>query len=111
MVEQIIGVTECVQNIVEEGLMIRVMERDTAADIFSYISTGEMATATLVNTGMDDRVQTAYNSRQWYKFVSTRRLCECIHVIQMGMTQDRAHKHTDEAEQGDYAEIAVSDNR
>ena len=84
--EQTRGVTECVQNIVEDALRIRVMEGDTVEAIFSYMSAGEMKNATRVNIGIGDRVQDACNSRQWYNLMSKRRLRDCINVIQIGTT-------------------------
>ena len=111
VIEQTRGMTEGVQAIAKEVLRISVMEGDTAAGIFSHISTGEMATATLVNTGMDDRVQAAYSIRQCCKLVSTRRLQEYITVIQTRTTRDRAHKQADKIEQDNYAEITVTDDR
>ena len=83
VVEQTRRVIECVQNIVEEALRIRVVEGDSAEDIFSYMSAGEMMNATLINIGIGNRVQDAYNSRQQYEFVSLRRLHDCINMVQI----------------------------
>ena len=86
VVEQTRGVTEYVQNIVNEALRIKVMEGDTAEDTFSYMSAREMMNVTFINMGIGDRVQDAYNSRQQYKFVSSRRLRECIQMMQGATT-------------------------
>ena len=58
------GVTECVQNIVVEALRIKVIEGNTAEDMFSYIPTEEMLIAALIDIGIGNRVQDAYNIRQ-----------------------------------------------
>ena len=58
--ELIRGVIECAQNIVKEALRIRVMEGDTAEDIFSYMFAREMIHIASVNKDIDDRVRDAY---------------------------------------------------
>jgi hypothetical protein len=71
-----------VQNSVAEALRIKVMEGNTAMDIFSYMLAEEMIHAALINTGICDKVKDVYNNIQRYKFLSSIRLCECTHVIQ-----------------------------
>ena len=42
VLERTTGVPECMQNIVAEALKIKVMERNTTEDIFSYMPAKEM---------------------------------------------------------------------
>jgi hypothetical protein len=105
VLEQTRGVAECVQNIVTEATRNRVMGGDTVENIFSYMSTAAMTNATLINTGIGNRVQDAHNSRQRYKL---RQLRDCIHVMQMGTTHGREHGQASETEQVDYVDIAVA---
>ena len=51
------------QNIVAEVLRIKTMEEDTAEDIFSYMSAGEMMNATPNNIGLGNMTEDVYNSR------------------------------------------------
>ena len=52
-------------------------------------STIEIIDTTLVNKGIGNIFQDAYNRRQMYKFVSARRLYVCISMMQTVITQDR----------------------
>ena len=87
------------------------MEGDIVEDVFGYISTGEIVNGTLVNIEIGNWVRDAYNRSQINLFVSLRRLRECIHVMQMRITQDREHKPASETKQGDYLDISVAYNR
>ena len=77
------------RNNFTEALRSRMMEGDTKEDISSYMSAGEMTTATLINTRIGDRVQDAHTSRQRYRFVSSRRVRDLINVIPMETTRER----------------------
>ena len=80
-------------------------------DIFSYLPAAEMMIMALVNMGIGDRVQDAYNSRRWYKFVSARRPSQCINVMQGAMRQDREHEQSRDIEQGDYVGLSAAHNK
>ena len=53
ILERTRGVTECAQDILEEALGMKAMERDTAKDVVSYLPVEEMTKTALINISRD----------------------------------------------------------
>ena len=66
-----------------------------------------MINTPLINIRIGDRVQDVYNSRQRYKFLFSRRLCDRINVIRGTTRQYTEHEQPRDIEQVNYVDIAV----